>query len=91
MQQPPKYPKFTGSEPCRSTDPEAFYPEDYEPSHYATIKRICAECPMREPCAEYAIWFEALGYWGGLSPSDRRRLRQQRGITIRSELRQSAA
>lgn len=91
MQQPPPYPRYTGKEPCRSTDPEAFFPEVYEPTHYRTIQRICAGCEMREPCAEYAIWFESIGYWGGLSPRDRLRIRQQRGIRIRSELRQSAA
>ena len=92
MTQPPEYPKFTGREPCRSTDPDAFYPEVYEPSHHATIKEICEWCPMREPCGEWAIWYEPLGFWAGLSPADRRRIRHQRGIVIRSsESRQSAA
>jgi hypothetical protein len=47
---------------------------------------------MREPCAEWGIWFERDGYWGGLRPTERRSIRRQRGIVIRSsELRQSVA
>jgi hypothetical protein len=92
METPPEYPKFTGREPCRSTDPEAFYPDNYARGYHATIKEICEWCPMREPCGEWAIWFEDHGFWAGLSASDRRRIRKKRGITIRSsESRQSAA
>lgn len=91
MQQPPEYPRFTGKEPCRSTDPEAFFPDTYKPHHVRMLRRVCGACPMQGPCAEYAIWFEDIGYWGGLSAPERRRIRQQRGIRIRSELRQSAA
>lgn len=87
----PKYPKYTGREPCRSTDPEAFYPEQHHPAHDVQLKRICDACEMLVECRDYAIWFENLGYWGGLSPAERRRIRRERGITISSELRQSAA
>jgi WhiB family redox-sensing transcriptional regulator len=91
MHEAPKYPRFTGREPCRSTDPDAFFPDTFEPQHVAQLRRICGSCPMRDACAEYAIWFEDVGYWGGLSAPERRRIRQQRGIRLRSELRQSAA
>lgn len=85
------YPKYTGKEPCRSTDPDAFFPEQHLPNLYVQLKRICDNCEMLSACADYAIRFEDLGYWGGLSPSERRRIRQARGISISSELRQSAA
>lgn len=91
FQTPPPYPRFTGSEPCRSTDPEAFYPELHLPSQEAAIRRICAGCEMREPCAEYGIWYEVHGYWGGMSPMERRKARRARNINLRSELRQSVA
>ena len=92
MNKPPSYPRFTGKEPCRSTDPEVFFPDVFAPAHARTVKEICEWCPMREPCAEWGIWYEQEGYWGGLSPADRRRIRRQRGIVIRSsESRQSVA
>ena len=92
LSQQPSYPRFTGSEPCRSTDPEIFYPDTFSPSHHALVKQICEWCPMREPCAEWAIAYEHDGYWGGLSAAERRKIRRQRGIVIRSsELRQSVA
>ena len=92
LSQPPSYPRFTGSEPCRSTDPEIFYPETFSPNGDALIKEICEWCPMREPCGEWGIWYERDGYWGGLRPTERSTIRRQRGIVIRSnELRQSVA
>ena len=86
-----KYPQYTGREPCRSTDPDAFYPDKHLPTLYVHLKRICDPCEMLIQCREYAIASEDLGYWGGLGPGERRRIRQERGIKISSELRQSAA
>lgn len=87
-----EYPRFTGREPCRSTDPEAFYPEVFSPEHDRAIREICEWCPMREPCADWGIRHETHGYWGGLSPADRRKIRRKRGRPLQSdELRQSAA
>ena len=92
QQTPPPYPNYTGKEPCLSTDPEAFFSEMNSRSHEATLVRICSECPMREPCAEYAIWYEAYGFWGGLTAAQRRRARRSRRIRLlSSELRQSVA
>jgi hypothetical protein len=36
-------------------------------------KAICAACPVRQPCAVYALVHRELhGVWGGLSEADRR-------------------
>ena len=87
-----EYPRFTGREPCRSTDPEAFYPEVFSPEHDRAIREICEWCPMREPCADWGMRHETHGYWGGLSPADRRKIRRKRGRPLQSdELRRSAA
>ena len=44
-------------------------------------KRICADCPVRDLCCEYAIQnHEIYGIWGGLSERERRRIRKQRRI-----------
>lgn len=92
MGKPTTYPKFTGKEPCRSTDPEVFFPEKFSESNHALIKEICEWCPMRYPCAEWGIWHESYGYWGGLSAAERRKIKRKWGIVSgSSELRQSVA
>ena len=86
----PKYPDYTGREPCRSTDPEAFYCEYHSPSLKKSLAKICGGCEIQAECAEYAIWSESVGYWGGLSAPQRRKIRRERGIILNDELRQSA-
>jgi WhiB family redox-sensing transcriptional regulator len=39
----------------------------------AAAKRICADCPVRRECLEYALRVrEPFGIWGGLNESERR-------------------
>jgi len=39
-------------------------------------RRICAQCPVREPCLDYAVSNGIVhGIWGGLSERERRALR----------------
>jgi WhiB family redox-sensing transcriptional regulator len=62
---------------CRGIDPEVFHPQSDEEADEA--KAICAACPVREPCLEYALLArEKLGVWGGLSERERRRVLRQR-------------
>ena len=66
---------------CAQADPDAWYPE-----HHAQpwAKRICAACPVRAQCLEYALsgadtWRGiTTGIWGGTTPRERSRLRQAR-------------
>lgn len=63
---------------CLDADPEAFFPEKGGSTREA--KRICADCPVAEPCLEYALEHdERFGIWGGLSERERRRARRLRG------------
>lgn len=65
---------------CRGLDPEIFHPDEDEDASEA--KAICAVCPVREACLEYAIATrEKLGVWGGLDARERRRLIRQRRRT----------
>lgn len=42
-------------------------------------KAICARCPVRQACAEFAISHRLDdGVWGGLSPIERARVRRER-------------
>ncbi len=60
---------------CLDADPEAFFPEKGGSTREA--KRICAVCPVREECLEYALANdERFGIWGGLSERERRRAKR---------------
>lgn len=48
-------------------------------------KSICRSCPHRTECAEWGIYNELHGIWGGLADLDRRRIRRQRGIKLNQE------
>jgi WhiB family transcriptional regulator, redox-sensing transcriptional regulator len=62
---------------CRGVDPEIFHPSDEDDGVEA--KAICAVCPVREPCLEYALTArEKDGVWGGLTARERRRVLRQR-------------
>ncbi len=62
---------------CRGVDPDVFYPSSDEEAEEA--KAICAVCPVREPCLEYALANrERDGVWGGATERERRRLIRQR-------------
>ena len=66
---------------CLGADPEIFYPPT-DPTTAAEAKAICAVCPVREPCLEYAITArEKQGVWGGLTERERRRMIRQRRKT----------
>lgn len=60
---------------CLDADPEAFFPEKGGSTREA--KRVCAACPVRQECLEYALDNdERFGIWGGLSERERRRLKR---------------
>lgn len=60
---------------CAQTDAETFYPEKGQSTQAA--KKICASCPVKVQCLEYAIVHdERFGVWGGLSERERRRYRR---------------
>jgi WhiB family transcriptional regulator, redox-sensing transcriptional regulator len=60
---------------CLDADPEAFFPEKGGSTREA--KRICAACPVREECLDYALTHdERFGIWGGLSERERRRAKR---------------
>ena len=60
---------------CRGMDPDLFFPQRGEGTREARL--VCATCPVRQPCLDYAIdGGEAFGMWGGLSGRERRRIRR---------------
>ena len=63
---------------CAETDPEAFFPEKGRST--AEPKKVCMRCPVRVQCLEYALRNdENFGIWGGLSSTERNRLKRKQG------------
>lgn len=62
---------------CRTADPATFFPEPGGSA--AAAKAICAACPVRVPCAEFAdATLAKAGVWGGLTEDERARERRRR-------------
>lgn len=59
---------------CHETDPDLFFPEGYNAS-YAEARAICANCPVRIECLDYALSHGEQGVWGGTSDRERQRIR----------------
>jgi Transcription factor WhiB len=59
---------------CRGTDLNLFFPGRGESAGAA--RQVCAACPVRQPCLDYAITNRIVhGVWGGLTERERRALR----------------
>lgn len=70
---------------CREVDPELWVPSSGNAAANAAQHRkaaaICAVCPEKAPCLEYALSFPArqiAGTWGGTTQDERQELRRQR-------------
>jgi WhiB family redox-sensing transcriptional regulator len=66
---------------CRGPQSAVFFPpthferKDEKEEREARAKAICAACPVRKPCLEYALRIrEPHGIWGGLNEAERRQL-----------------
>ena len=64
---------------CRNYPPQKFFPSDGVGVDVA--RKICATCPVQEPCLEYAL-AERIdhGVWGGCSERERRRIAKRRRL-----------
>jgi WhiB family redox-sensing transcriptional regulator len=64
---------------CRAQPPAVFFPSDVVGVEVA--RRICAGCPVREPCLEYALSHRIHhGVWGGASERERHRIARRRRL-----------
>lgn len=64
---------------CRTEDPDLSFPAQGDMTTVAEAKAVCARCPVRRPCLDFAIASnERSGIWGGLSRKDRNRIRNRR-------------
>jgi len=65
---------------CRHEDPELFFPIGVTGpavAQTAAAKVVCARCPVREPCLDWALETnQGSGVWGGTSEDERRTYRR---------------
>lgn len=67
---------------CKGVDPELFFPERGFNLGTAAAVAVCALCPVRDPCLDYAIRNrEKFGVFGGKSDRARRKWRQHLRVT----------
>ena len=73
---------FTDSANCVGIDVNMFFTEDgsstFQEENF--LKRICAACPVKSECLDYALNHAVLGWWGGTSELQRKRLRKKLNI-----------
>ncbi|CAN5769639.1 WhiB family transcriptional regulator [soil metagenome] len=66
---------------CRLYAPSTFFPSDGVGVDKA--RKICAGCPVTEPCLEYALEQRIdHGVWGGCSERERRRILKRRRLAV---------
>lgn len=64
---------------CAGLDPELMFPGRGDTETLQAAKVVCAECPVKQQCLDYAIENgEHFGVWGGTSERERRRIRGRR-------------
>ena len=66
---------------CAGIDPDLFFPERGDAGHVVkvAIQELCGGCPVRPECLDYAVRHaEQDGWWGGMDPRDRRKVRKER-------------
>jgi WhiB family redox-sensing transcriptional regulator len=59
-------------------DPEMFFPiSEADTARIAQAKLICADCPVKAQCLEYALAHGLEGVWGGMTDAERDALRRR--------------
>lgn len=61
--------------PCTNY-PEAYF--DEEPGLRNLARSLCESCPVQLSCLRYALKWEPVGMWGGLSAAERKDLLRAR-------------
>ena len=80
--------KWRRSAACSSLDTNLFFPDPEGGPEtipmIASAKAVCAECPVKQSCLEFAIRTRQLdGVWGGHTPEERRSIRRRRQAAAR--------
>lgn len=75
---------------CAGHDTRIWFSEDPDGA-YRRARAICADCPVRGACLDWALDTNLdSGLWGGLNPDERRRIRRRRRAPHTIDLRDGA-
>jgi WhiB family redox-sensing transcriptional regulator len=74
--------QFTTEANCIGIDVEMFFTEEGSATFKQEnlLKRTCNACVVNSKCLEYALHHNVVGWWGGTSEGQRKRLRKQLNI-----------
>jgi WhiB family redox-sensing transcriptional regulator len=74
----PNRPAWRDQAACPGVDPNVMVPRVENDVTTEAALRVCAGCPVREPCLAAALKDpNLLGVWGGLTTRERRELRAE--------------
>lgn len=69
---------WTAQAACQGHATGGFFPGRGDSLRIDAARSVCAHCPVRIECGEYAILRGEPGIWGGLTERDRRRISRAR-------------
>lgn len=76
---PSRDPRWRADAACRDLPTEMFFPDSESEQDAAPALAVCAMCPVREACLEFALSTRQHdGIWGGATEVGRRRIRRRR-------------
>lgn len=81
-----KAPKFDGTQPCATADPELFFPEggsSVHQKHKKLVEPLCNSCQFSTECLQYALESDVLGIWAATTERERQLIRRKTGIKIK--------
>ena len=72
---------------CAESGGDFWFPEPGQGIIPETVyaRSICGQCIHQAECAEWGIYNEHYGIWGGLTESHRKQIRRQRRIEIQED------
>jgi len=63
---------------CAQIGGDMWFPDKGDRQDVAACKKVCAGCPVRRQCLDWALeTCEMFGIWGGLTSMERRKLRRE--------------
>lgn len=72
---------------CQGLDPGLFFPGQGDSAGLEAAQAVCASCPVRDECLEWALTHLPQGeggVYGGASAADRRRMMRERRRRLRA-------
>lgn len=78
-------PAFFSNAECKEADPTLFFGESN--SEIARAKEVCASCPIKQMCLDWAVQNAEGGIYGGKTARERKKLRAGADIIDISDIR----